>query len=319
MRRPPDWVLGTSLAVAGVVVLAILVFVPGQLHPSLSNADLAGIEDAEQRITLQQAQARLQNDARTTLLQGLAGLVLVIGAVATWRQVQISRHGQITERLTRSVDQLASPSVDVRLGGLYALERVAKNSYEDRDTVTAILTAFIRTHAPAPDTTFEAVPAPRRVAESVRWLRVRSPDVQAALTIVGRRPAGRPEDDVGEYTHLYLSYTDLRRAWLNGGQWSGLICRNADLAGVRLRDAILDHADLADSDLREAHLGRARLVGASLKRVRLDGANLHGADLRGADLTGATLDGAELTLVRADSRTRWPDGFDADRRLTSQM
>src|SRR3712207_7473918 len=56
-----------------------------------------------------------RSNARSTLLQGFAGLVLVLGAAATWRQVQINRHGQITERMTRAVDQLASESIDVRL------------------------------------------------------------------------------------------------------------------------------------------------------------------------------------------------------------
>ena len=36
-------------------------------------------------------------------MQGLAGLVIVVGATATWWQVHISRESQITERFTRAV------------------------------------------------------------------------------------------------------------------------------------------------------------------------------------------------------------------------
>jgi hypothetical protein len=53
---------------------------------------------------------------------------VLLGAFFTWRQLQISREGQVTDRFTRAVDQLGHPEVDVRLGGIYALERIAKDS-----------------------------------------------------------------------------------------------------------------------------------------------------------------------------------------------
>ena len=70
------------------------------LHPKLSQTEITGVADAEKRIAVQQAQAKLQNDASSTLPQALAGLVLVVGAIATWKQAQISRHGQITDRVS---------------------------------------------------------------------------------------------------------------------------------------------------------------------------------------------------------------------------
>src|SRR5215218_6428033 len=64
------------------------------------------------------------SDARTVVLQAVGGLLLAAGAVATWRQVRISREGQIIERFTRAIDQLGSDKRDVRLGGIYALASV---------------------------------------------------------------------------------------------------------------------------------------------------------------------------------------------------
>ncbi|MBM0231624.1 pentapeptide repeat-containing protein [Micromonospora sp. STR1_7] len=282
-------------------------FVPLVLHPNLSNADLRGVPDAETRITLQQAQAQLQNNARSTLLQGLAGLILVAGAIATWRQVQISRHGQITDRTTRAIEQLASDSIHVRIGGLYALERVAKDSSEDRPTITKILTAFIRnrspwTTPPQPDHQ-HTTPA---LDDGMQRLGLRAEDVQMALYILGDRP--RPGDE----RPLYLSFADLRIASLAGRDLRRLICRDANLAGAWLQRAQLDDAYLTATDLRRAHLGGARLVNARLTGAHLQGADLQRADLRGADLTGACLDGADLTGVHFDQRTRWPMGFNPD-------
>jgi hypothetical protein len=94
MKRP--WLAGCLVAIAALAALGSLLFVPRLLYPPLTSSDLGGVSDATERITLQQAQAKLQNDARSTLLQRYGGFVLFLGAVATWRQVQISRHGQLT-------------------------------------------------------------------------------------------------------------------------------------------------------------------------------------------------------------------------------
>lgn len=60
-------------------------------------------------------------------VKGLAGGLLLAGAYLTWRQLQVNREGQITERYTRGVEQLGSDNRGVRVGGIYALERIAKD------------------------------------------------------------------------------------------------------------------------------------------------------------------------------------------------
>src|SRR6266498_3922187 len=127
MRQRPDRALLAGAIAVGLIVIAVLVLlvptwlVPGSVTPAQSQA----------------LQAR--NDLRTTLLQGIGGLFLISGVVATWRQVQLTRHqldllreGQITERFTRAIEQLGSDNLDVRLGGIYALERIASSSDAER-------------------------------------------------------------------------------------------------------------------------------------------------------------------------------------------
>ncbi|MFH1141500.1 MAG: hypothetical protein V1724_07575, partial [Chloroflexota bacterium] len=65
------------------------------------------------------------------------GLAIIVGASAlffTWRRIQISQEGQITERFTRAIQQLGDPKLEVRLGGIYALERIARDSPRDHWT-----------------------------------------------------------------------------------------------------------------------------------------------------------------------------------------
>ena len=98
------------------ILLGGLILIPHLLYPALTPADLRGVASAQARVQLQQAQSLLANDARSAVLQGFAGLLVVVGVTATWWQVHVSRESQITERFTRAVDQLGSQNADVRIG-----------------------------------------------------------------------------------------------------------------------------------------------------------------------------------------------------------
>jgi hypothetical protein len=272
------------------------------------------VASAQARIQLQQAQSQLATSARTAALQALAGLVLITGAAATWWQVHISRQGQITDRYAKAVDQLASPSVEVRIGGIYAMERIARNSAADRDAILFLLGAFVRIHSPwpagAPDGPQHPTPA---VDQTLPWMRVRAPDIQAAMGTIGRLPRSREEPAIS------LSRVDLRSIALRDARMNRSRFRYTNLARSVLGGVWLEHADLTAADLRSASLHHAHLAGANLSRALLQSANLHHADLRqanlrGANLSNAALDAAQLTGAHADQATIWPDGFAPDQR-----
>jgi len=297
----------TACGLLAVLFCAVWVF-PRLLDPPLGMAALRDVASAQARIQLQQAQAQLANNARSAILQGLAGLVLVAGAVATWRQVHIGRQGQITDRYTKAVDQLASRSVVVRIGSIYAMERIAKNSGADRDAILFLLGAFVRIHSPWPVGARRAAAPPAAVDENLPWMRVRAPDIQAAMGTLGRLPRSREEPAIS------LSRVDLRSVALRDSRLNGSRFRYANLARSVLGGVWLEHADLAGADLRLVPLDPAHLAGANLSRASLQGANLRHADLRHANLRGANLDGAQLTGAQADQATIWPEGFDPGQR-----
>ncbi|MET8148935.1 pentapeptide repeat-containing protein [Actinoplanes sp. NPDC049668] len=305
MKRPPAWlVTGVVVSVAVAVAFAAILVVPIWLHPPLSDSDLSAITDAEKRVVLQQAQAQLQNATRATLLQAFAGLILVAGALATWRQVNISRHGQITERITKAVDQLAGARMDARIGGVFALERVAKNSVEDRNTITAIISAFIRTQAPwtaANPTSHQHEPVPAN--EGPPWPGTRGGDVQIALYAIARRPQPHKTWDP------FLSFSDLSHARMGNRDWRGLVCQYTNLTHAWMPNARLDDAYLNGTDFRNAHMVGTSLTNAKLNDAHLAGADLRNADFSGADLSGACLDDADLTGARWNQHTKWPEGF----------
>jgi len=231
----------TARGLLAVLFVSIIV-IPRWLYPPLSAADLHGISGAQARIQLQQAQSQFANNARPSILQGLAGLLLIVGAGATWRQVHISREGQITERFTRAVDQLGSDNVDVRIGDIYALERIAKNSPDDRNAIQYLLGAFVRNHARWPVGVPDGPQHPTPIVDwHLPWLSIRAPDIAAAVGALGRRP---PSPDARV---LYLSRTDLRGLELQGAVLTGIQMRHTNLARARLREVRLDRSDLVDT------------------------------------------------------------------------
>jgi hypothetical protein len=97
----------------------------------------------------------IKNEARKTIAYIIGGLLAVIGIILTFRrirvlerQVQIAQEEQITERFTRAIEQLGSDKVSIRLGGIYALERIANDSDKDYWPIMETLTACVRERAP---------------------------------------------------------------------------------------------------------------------------------------------------------------------------
>jgi len=104
MSARVGWVAIATLGVTFVLWLVLLA--PRLLVPSASQASLRDVPDATKRHELQDSRLKMQNDVRATLLQGLGGLAVLLGASVTYRQLRITREGQVTERFTRAIDQL---------------------------------------------------------------------------------------------------------------------------------------------------------------------------------------------------------------------
>ena len=99
---------------------------------------------------------RAENDVRSVLLQALAGLValagVAAGAAVTVHQVRVNREGHTVGLFTTAVEQLSSPQVCVRHGGVYALAFLAGLDSRYAGKIHALVTAFIRQQAPWPPT-----------------------------------------------------------------------------------------------------------------------------------------------------------------------
>jgi Pentapeptide repeats (8 copies) len=299
--------------------MAGLLWVIAEVPPWLVHHDSVNLSPREAaRITAE----------RRNVLATLAALGAALSLWYTHQRHQLDRDANRTDRYTAAIEQLGSDKLEVRLGGIYALERLMRDSARDHPTIVEALAAFIRTHAPLDPPSPPQVPRDRRVAGRAVVARWRNGpaavqvDVQAALTVLGRNTDatrtnwGAPPVDLRHvrlsgynFRKFHLSQVSLYGADLEGadleGAWLissnlirtnlyGAYLKNAILYGALLQDADLEGADLEGARLDGARLDGANLAYTHLRNTNLLSTNLEGADLRGADLDGATVSEEQL-------------------------
>ena len=236
--------------------------------------------------------------------------------IAIWRSIVASRQattaqlGLLNERYQKGAEMLGSSVLTVRLGGIYALGRLAREHSGDYHIqIMSLFCAFVRNSPPG-----------KNRIKGIHKLRE---DVQAVMTMIRER--GKPQSEIEKregywmdlnevnLAYAYLPGVNLARAhlWkadltcadLPGANLSGarlLLTRlGSDLAGGNLSGALasradLTHTDLTGADLKNAHLYEANLHGAILHKADLTEARLHKANLTEAHLSGARLLHADL-------------------------
>ena len=224
----------------------------------------------------------------------IRNLVLVMAAIAAlplaiWRskvaerQSETAQRGLLNERYQKGAEMLGSEVLAVRLGGIYALDRLAREHPGDYHTqIMHLLCAFVRN--------------PPRMKPPHRKLRE---DVQEVMTALCSRSDSQIKEEKWEYGLLELS----------GANLESLDLLHATLKKVvASRSGASTTADLHGADLTDANLMGASLICANLRGAYLNNADLDGALLHGTDLTGATMHGCKgLTQEQIDDVEAEPD------------
>ncbi|WP_413105687.1 pentapeptide repeat-containing protein [Streptomyces sp. Inha503] len=188
---------------------------------------------------------------------------------------------------------LGDDKMDVRLGGVYALQRIMQDSTRDHPTIANVLSTYIRTHANKPPAKRQDIPA----------------DVQAAFTVLTTRNTAHDQGFVPDLSSAWLPAAEvdgsapaqgahLAHAYLAGAHLKGAQLKSADLKGADLTYADLELVDLMHADLKGARLWNVDLTFARLIAADLSGANLRHANLTHANLEDANLAGADLRGTR---------------------
>jgi hypothetical protein len=306
LPQSPEWDWWVAL---GFVLLALLGVAVLWKVPQWQVAQVKGLNHKER--------FDKRNEARKTMATILGGAALLTGGYFTWRNFDLAREGQITDRFTKAVEQLGAtdasgaPKLEVRLGGIYSLEAIAKESKDLHWPIMEALCSYIRIVAPAVGE--ESIANPPSIAQkgspgeptSAQRSTPRA-DIQTVLSVLGRRD--------GSYEQpkqvLDLSMTNIRGADLRGAFLEKANLKWADLEGSNLFHADLDLAHLGWAHLRFADLSGAGLFKARLTKADLSGAHLDGADLSRADLGSAkNLTREQVNSAYGDADTKLPEGL----------
>lgn len=274
--RTEPWALRNSLAI----------LVVGAVGAALAFTGAYGATDGEDRDRI---------DAGITAATATAAIA---AGVLTWGRLELARHEHrlsvdrdLTERYGRAVEQLGNGDTTIRVGGVFAMERVALDAFAvsgpDQDSgwrmARDMLAEFARQHRRKPSSDRFGSPSegPDEVT-STSDSRV-PPDIVAAVRALGRFSR---RADLPKAVHVRYDLT-------------GIDLHNVDLRGDLLVAADLAHANLRYANLRGADLTSANLAWADLDSAILLEANLTDADLKYVDnLRSAVFDSANLT--RAD-------------------
>jgi uncharacterized protein YjbI with pentapeptide repeats len=272
------------------------------------------------------------SDKVNPIVAGLGGAALVWAAIqqartATRRHYEQTRSDQqrrLTESFSKAVEQLGSDKLEVRLGGIYALERISQESPQDHWTVMETLTAFVRERTQRAEAEQPLKPLVQRTRGRAYflWVNAGRPegrskelwdeaveqehlygeppaiDIAAVLTVTNRRSEAHRKLETEDKRALDFRQAILRRADFRGAPIERTDFREAHLEGADLREAHLERARLHGAHFEVADLREAHLEGARLIKARLEGADLRGAHLEGANLREAHLERARLRGTR---------------------
>jgi len=255
-----------------------------------------------------------ENEARKTLAQVGGGLLLVVSLAASTHTLRLqsetlsaTKDGQITDRFTKAIEQLGSldskgePNIEVRIGAIYALERIARDSERDHWPVMEVLSAYLeRNHQ---ESLGQLKLDVGRSLDVVQHLRL---DLAAAMTVLGRRTRSFETDDEKLTVQLpVLEYQSINDCDFHGDAFLYADFTHSALWNINFNDGHVDSSNfsgvrLSAVSFRRTHFGDAILSGADLS-----GTHIEGADLR--QTIGLTQDQVDAAI--GDKHTLLPPGI----------
>ena len=278
LDKTPKSVGQTPPATSPVVPYNPIQFPQKSLGQTLDIKDQLTLQ--KELVTLEKERITIEHSINSSLIQALGGLFIFVTAYIAWLNWRVAQEKQTAERFSKAVEQLGSEKVHVRLGGIYALEQIAKDAEEKYYwQVMETLTAFVREESPFP-------PKPKaKVVEAQTGAAADAEipsltDIQAVLTVLSRRNRSYQK---GEPHSLNLSKTDIQGLhFIADSELAGVDFTKSNLTSVNLRGANLREANFRGAILEKAKLEKTDLKGAKLGKARLKGAKLAEANLKGA-------------------------------------
>ena len=291
-----------------------------------------------------------------TLIIGVLGAPFLIWrTMVAQTTVDLAKENHVTDMINKAVEGLGAiksvktegnekpePNIEVRIGAILALERLAKNNLDVHIQIMEILTAYIRENAKASEAPPLLGPDGEPLPECPRYetafadvfevdlkewndklraaLKAVKPraDIQMALTVIGRR-----EDDqktlerngVPEFSKIEIDSAIAAGVSGDVTGWGPEMnsYRNefhkwmfeARRHTLDLQGVNLRGADFVGGDFQNSRLTGSLLQGAKLNSTHMEGAFLEHVHMEGADLTEVHFEVANLREAQLQGAGLW--------------
>lgn len=213
---------------------------------------------------------------------------------ATQSQVETAQHSLLNERYQKGAEMLGNKILSVRLGGIYALQRLAEEYPEQYHIqIMQLFCQFVC--YPTNDEDIMKVP------KSDEWVPPMREDVEAVITAISNRNERqvKVEEEIGFRPDL--SYVKLQAVNIVSMDLSELIFRRTDFCGSVFRCMNLSGIDFSDSQLCKVAFINSDLSDACFTRANLSGAIFDGTYPSGRPPKPAiNLTQAQLDVAFAD-------------------
>ncbi|MBT4398942.1 MAG: pentapeptide repeat-containing protein [Bacteroidetes bacterium] len=227
-------------------------------------------------------------------------------------------------RFNQAIEQLGHDDASVRMGGIYTLHGIAKESKENetKEQICSILCSYVRENSKI---LLEEVGDPEYGDhnENIESVTV---EIQTACDVLFKDDSYTVYEKLKKnlsgailkgvmlnkchFINVEFGKAILNEAELNYAQFCNVSLYDARLYEAKLKGAVFADVDLSEANLANAFLEKANLAGNRIIYANLKGAILVGADLRKAvlyaslmqkaEFKDAKLDGANFKLVRLD-------------------
>ena len=267
---------------------------------------------------------------------GLGALVVALlsAPFVIWRSwvahkdYKVKEQGHITDRINKAVEGLGAekivkqaegattkeftqPNLEVRIGAIYALERIAQDSLRDHIQIMEVLSAYIRENAPISSAlSHEALDNLEHVAPRV--------DIQAVLSVIGRRKQQQIKlEENANYT-IDLNDTCLQGADLSKLNFSRVFLSFSDLGRSILAETQF-HGLIGSYGFYRINLARAVCVRCSFKNLEVAYANFADTILKNSRFQNVKLSSIQFNLTSeydffhetfGDASVILPEGMD---------
>ncbi|ACK66835.1 pentapeptide repeat protein [Rippkaea orientalis PCC 8801] len=203
-------------------------------------------------------------------------------AEAANRNAKLAEDRLVTERFSKAVEQLGSDKIQTRLGAIYSLEQIAKDSDIYHSIVIGVLTSFLRINSHTQLTILE---------------------IYTTLKVIQRQTLEKKSSDYNlDFCNAAFSNIDFFEIKFNAANFDRVTFYRCNFKGLYFDKASFYKANFTECffegcNFNSSNFEKADFYGCNLKKSNFDGSNFEGVVFDRVDFEKSKFDGSNFNEV----------------------